>query len=248
MSASRLSVMSPVVRASNDFRRAHLTRASTTRKPVLQLLMGSGLFGLLGDRNKWAAAASTYPATPAQVLEDPQWPEAWPFKPEHFERFDETSDVEFYSYPRFVTHIDDAAIGALTDFYSQVFPATGQKDVAVLDICSSWISHYPAGYTAGRISGLGMNEEELARNKVLTDFVVKDLNKEPILPYDNNTFDIVTNAVSVDYLNKPLQVFKEINRVLKPGGLAIMSFSNRCFPTKAISLWTATGDVSPLEH
>lgn len=88
-----------------------------------------------------------------------------------------------------------------------------------------------------------MNREELARNPILSDFVVHDLNEDPKLPYPDASFDVVTNAVSVDYLTRPLEVFKEINRVLKPGGLAIMSFSNRCFPTKAISIWTSTGDL-----
>jgi SAM-dependent methyltransferase len=120
---------------------------------------------------------------------------------------------------------------------------TIQYNTIQTDICSSWISHYPPKYEAGRISGLGMNEEELARNAVLTDFSVRDLNVDPTLPYEANTFDVVTNAVSVDYLTKPRQVFEEMHRVLKPGGLAIMSFSNRCFPTKAISLWTSTGDL-----
>lgn len=152
-------------------------------------------------------------------------------------------DTDFYSYPRFVTHIDDAAIAALTDFYATTFPMSGTPDAALLDICSSWISHYPPGYTAPRIAGLGMNAEELGRNAVLTETAVKDLNADPVLPYADASFDVVTNAVSVDYLTRPLEVFTEIRRVLKPGGLAIMSFSNRCFPTKAVSIWTGTGDV-----
>ena len=49
------------------------------------------------------------------------------------------------------------------------------------------------------------------------------------MPFEDNTFDVVTNAVSVDYLTRPLEMMKEVNRVLKPGGLAVMSFSNRCF-------------------
>ncbi|XP_020521659.1 uncharacterized protein LOC18432221 isoform X4 [Amborella trichopoda] len=105
------------------------------------------------------------------------------------------------------------------------------------------VSHYPKGYKQDKIVGLGMNEEELQRNPVLTDYVVQDLNVNPKLPFGDNSFDAITNAVSVDYLNKPIDVFKEMQRVLKPGGLAIMSFSNRCFWTKAISIWTSTGDV-----
>jgi hypothetical protein len=70
-------------------------------------------------------------------------------------RYDETSDLIFYSQPRLVTHIDDDAIGALTKYYAEVFPASGSKDTALLDVCSSWISHYPKNYKAGRISGMG---------------------------------------------------------------------------------------------
>lgn len=178
-----------------------------------------------------------------EILKSVEWPEEWPFKPENFSRYDESSDTSFYSSPRFVTHIDDAAIKALTKYYASVFPPSNTPDVAILDMCSSWISHYPPNYKQGRIAGLGLNEDELARNPVLTDYVVHDLNVDPKLPYDDNTFDIITNAVSVDYLAKPLKVFQEMQRVLKPGGIAAMSFSNRCFWTKAIEIWTATGDV-----
>ena len=212
-----------------------------SRRPLVTLLAG-GLAALTSTSRPVCAAAS-YPTTAEGVLKDPQWPSEWPFKPDDFQRYDETSDALFYNAPRYVAHIDDDAIGALTDYYAATFPTSGSKDAALLDICSSWISHYPPGYSAGRIAGLGMNEEELARNPVLTDFSVHDLNADPTLPYPDNTFDVVTNAVSVDYLNRPLEVFKEIQRVLKPGGRAVMSFSNRCFPTKAIALWTSTGDL-----
>lgn len=194
----------------------------------------------LSARGLGAAAAAQ---TAEQVLQEAKWPDKFPFGPDAFERYDESTDTIFYDQPRFVTHIDDGAIKALTKFYGENFPPSGGKDVALLDICSSWISHYPEGYTAGRIAGLGMNVAELKRNKVLTEFDTRDLNKDPRLPYEDDSFDVVTNAVSVDYLTKPLEVFREVHRVLKPGGLAIMSFSNRCFPTKAISIWTRTGDL-----
>ena len=49
-----------------------------------------------------------------QVLENPQWPDSIPFREEDFQRYDPSSDKLFYDSPRFVTHIDDAAIAALT--------------------------------------------------------------------------------------------------------------------------------------
>ncbi|KAL9443750.1 hypothetical protein AB3S75_017015 [Citrus x aurantiifolia] len=178
-----------------------------------------------------------------QVLKDVQWPEQFSFKEEDFQRFDESPDSLFYETPRFVTHIDDPAIAALTKYYSEVFPPSNTPGVSILDLCSSWVSHFPPGYKQDRIVGMGMNEEELKRNPVLTEYVVQDLNLNPKLPFEDNSFDVITNVVSVDYLTKPIEVFKEMCRVLKPGGLAIVSFSNRCFWTKAISIWTSTGDA-----
>uniref|UniRef100_A0A0R0L4J8 Methyltransferase type 11 domain-containing protein n=1 Tax=Glycine max TaxID=3847 RepID=A0A0R0L4J8_SOYBN len=151
-----------------------------------------------------------------EILKNVEWPEQFPFKEEEFQRFDETPDSLFYEAPRFVTHIDDPAIAALTKYYSKVFPPSNTPGVSILDMCSSW---------------------------VLTEYAVQDLNVNPKLPFEDNSFDLITNVVSVDYLTKPLDVFKEMCRILKPGGLAIMSFSNRCFWTKAISIWTSTGDA-----
>ncbi|XP_010526408.1 PREDICTED: uncharacterized protein LOC104803985 [Tarenaya hassleriana] len=189
-----------------------------------------------------ASARQTNPSPVEEALKNVEWPDSFPFKDEDFQRFDESSDSLFYDAPRFVTHIDDPAIAALTKYYSRVLPTSNTPGVSILDMCSSWVSHYPAGYKQERIVGMGMNEEELKRNPVLTEYVVQDLNLNPNLPFDDNTFDVITNVVSVDYLTKPLEVFKEMSRILKPGGLALMSFSNRCFWTKAISIWTSTGD------
>lgn len=178
------------------------------------------------------------------MLDAPEWPPVYPLQPRDFGRYDETPDSDFYESPRFVTHIDDKAIGAVTKWYGANFPASGQKDVAILDMCSSWISHFPQGYTAGRICGLGMNEKELARNAVLTDYVVHDLNANPEMAmFEDESFDVIVNAVSVDYLNQPLKIFRDAHRILKPGGLMACSFSNRCFPTKVIDIWAKTGDV-----
>ena len=110
---------------------------------------------------------------------------------------------------------------------------------SICDLCSSWISHLPTNIKYSRVAGLGMNAEELARNPQLTEHTVQDLNANPVLPYEDNSFDYVCN---VDYLNKPLEIFREMHRVLKPGGKAIMSFSNRMFPTKAVAVWTQTDD------
>ncbi|XP_057968070.1 uncharacterized protein LOC131157740 [Malania oleifera] len=199
--------------------------------------------GNVGGRFFIASARQPGPSPVEQALKNVEWPEQFPFREEDFQRFDESRDSIFYETPRFVTHIDDPAIAALTRYYSKVFPPSNTPGVCLLDMCSSWVSHFPAGYKQDRVVGLGMNEEELKRNLVLTEYVVQDLNTNPKLPFDDDSFDIITNVVSVDYLTKPLDVFKEVCRVLKPGGLALMSFSNRCFWTKAISIWTSTGDA-----
>ena len=225
-SSSGVSMQTTVASRNGGGGHRHVHGSAFTwrgRRSILQSA-ASGMLGMVmwggllpSPRAAFATTSAITKNEVAEVLENPQWPEKFPFGPAAFERYDEMPDTEFYSYPRFVTHIDDDAIGALTDFYSNNFPASGSKEVAILDICSSWISHYPKGYSAGRISGLGMNEEELKRNDVLTDYNVKDLNEDPKLPYEDSTFDVITNCVSVDYLTKPLQIFSEMQRVLKPG-------------------------------
>ena len=161
-----------------------------------------------------------------------------PFEEGHFRRVDESVDANFYQQPRLVTHIDDAAIGALRDHYAKFLPRQGR----LLDLMSSWVSHYPDDLESERVAGLGMNADELRENPQLTEWVVHDLNADPVLPYGDDEFDVVTIAVSVQYLTQAIELFREIGRVLRPGGGCIVSFSNRCFPTKAVQLWQGMGD------
>lgn len=150
-----------------------------------------------------------------------------------FARQDESEDSRFYLQPRFVVHIDDATIAALTDAYRELLPAGG----AVLDLMSSWVSHLPDEMDFARVAGVGLNEAELARNPRLDDHVVHDLNRDPELPFDDASFDVVVNAVSVQYLTRPVEVFRACARVLRPGGWHVVAMSHRCFPTKAIRAW-----------
>ncbi|MGK7890121.1 MAG: class I SAM-dependent methyltransferase [Leptolyngbyaceae cyanobacterium] len=148
-------------------------------------------------------------------------------------KLDESDDNLFYDYPRFVTHVDDGFIQQLTDLYrDRLSPNT-----TILDMMSSWVSHLPDDVEFASVIGHGMNEQELARNPRLESYVVQNLNHDPTLPFVDQQFDAVLNAVSVQYLQEPEKIFAEIHRVLKPGGIAIISFSNRMFYQKAIQAW-----------
>jgi SAM-dependent methyltransferase len=157
------------------------------------------------------------------------------FPPEYFRRYDESSDELFYSLPRLVVHIDDEAIAAVTQLYSELLPESGQ----VLDLMSSWRSHLPHSFK-GKVSALGMNAEEMRQNPQVDTFVVQNLNRTPQLPYADQTFDGAVCTVSVQYLVDPIAVFKEVRRTLKPEAPFIITFSNRCFPTKAVAIWQVT--------
>ncbi len=157
------------------------------------------------------------------------------FPPEYFQRYDESPDELFYSVPRLVVHIDDAAIAAVTQLYGELLPESGH----VLDLMSSWRSHLPETFK-GKVSALGMNAEEMRQNPQVHDFVVQNLNRTPQLPYPDQHFDGAICTVSVQYLIDPVTVFKEVRRVLKPSAPFIITFSNRCFPTKAVAIWQAT--------
>jgi SAM-dependent methyltransferase len=159
-----------------------------------------------------------------------------PFPDGFFSRGDATDDERFYSFPRFVTHIDDGAIAAVGALYADL-GLTGD----VLDLCSSWVSHFVDAPRS--LVALGMNADELAANPHATSWLVHDLNEQPELPFDDASFDAATCCVSVDYLIRPVEVFASVARVLRPGGVFVCTFSNRLFPTKAIAGWLATNDV-----
>jgi SAM-dependent methyltransferase len=161
-----------------------------------------------------------------------------PLPEESFRRYDETPDEEFYLLPRFVTHIDDRAIAAVTQLYREFFPPGGE----ILDLMSSWVSHLPPEVEYRRVVGLGMNEAELRRNERLDSYVVHNLNTNPRLPFADAEFDGVGICVSIDYLTRPVEVLREVGRVLKIGAPTIISFSSRCFPTKAVKVWHQLDD------
>lgn len=150
-----------------------------------------------------------------------------------FARTDESPDNRFYEKPRFVNHIDDRAIQTLSDLYGTLL----KPGTKVLDLMSSWTSHMPADLRLERLAGLGMNQAELKANPSLSDYVVQDLNENPRLPFGEGEFDAVLCALSVEYLIRPFEIFQEANRVLKPGGAFIVSFSNRWFPPKSVKIW-----------
>lgn len=166
-----------------------------------------------------------------------------PLRPEHFEREDESQDDAFYQQPRLVTHIDDAAIAALTAFYRELLPEGGR----VLDLMSSWVSHLPEDRTFASVTGLGMNGPELEANARLTERVVQDLNRQPALPFADAAFDAALVTVSVQYLTGPVEVFAEVGRTLTPGAPFAVAYSNRCFPTKAVAVWRALSDQDHAE-
>ena len=148
-------------------------------------------------------------------------------------KLDPSDDRLFYASPRFVTHVDEGFIAQLTKLYRDRIPPNSR----VFDMMSSWVSHLPADVSYAHVEGHGLNAEELARNKQLDHYFVQNLNQNQTLPLEDNSFDAVINAVSVQYLQHPDAVFAEVYRVLTPGRLAIISYTNRMFYQKAIALW-----------
>ena len=201
--------------------------------------------GMLVRRFTGDSTPYSFPVKPIRLVQE--WPkDTPPFKPEDFFRSDSGDDTNFYTVPRLVYHIDEPAVASLTQYYRNHIPPKSD----ILDICSSWVSHYPLEFpkTMGKICATGMNKLELQFNDQLTGgYQAKDLNTDSTLPYPDNSFDVVTCVVSIDYLVDPIAVLKEVNRVLRPGGKVIISQSNRCFPTKAVAIWLRMNDRQHLE-
>ncbi len=155
-----------------------------------------------------------------------------------FARADESPDERFYREARFVTHIDERAIEAVTALYRERLPPGGR----ILDLMSSWVSHLPPEMAYASVVGIGMNERELAENPRLDAYLVHDLNIAPRLPFAAEAFDGATICVSVQYLTQPVAVLRDIARALCVGAPLLVTFSNRCFPTKAVAIWQALSD------
>ena len=217
--------------------------APRTIKQRVELEIDGAVQGATVERLTGESTGLQFPVRDLALFEGAgfEWDAAWPYTADDMRRIDENDDTQFYDFPKLVYHIDEGAVRSLTNYYKENIAAGS----SVLDICSSWVSHYPADFpeTMERISGTGMNALELQANRQLSDFEPKNLNIDATLPYADASFDVVTCVVSVDYLIRPLEIFKEVNRVLRPGGKFILSQSNRCFPTKAIAMWLGMSDL-----
>jgi hypothetical protein len=158
--------------------------------------------------------------------------------PGAFGKIDTDADERFYEVPRLVYHIDDHAVAALTEFYRTILPAGG----VLLDLMSSWVSHLPPEIHYAEIIGHGMNAAELAANRRLSRQFVQNLNRDPVLPLADASIDAAMICVSIQYLQQPVAVLRDVARTLRPGGVVAISFSNRCFPTKAVTIWHRLDD------
>lgn len=163
--------------------------------------------------------------------------------PQQRTKLDETDDSLFYEYPRFVTHVDAGFIEQLTSLYRERLKPRSR----ILDLMSSWVSHLPEEMEFEHVEGHGLNSKELARNQRLNHYFVQNLNQNPQLPLANQSFDAVLNTVSIQYVQYPEAIVAEIHRVLKPGGIAIISFSNRMFFQKAIQAWREASETRRVE-
>jgi Methyltransferase domain len=164
-----------------------------------------------------------------------------------FAKLDAEEDEIFYEPSRLVCHIDDGAIAALTQFYRTVLPVGG----VLLDLMSSWVSHLPPETAYAEVIGHGMNAEELAANPRFSRWFVQNLNRDPLLPLADNSIDAAMICVSIQYLQRPIEVLREVARVLRPGAPLVIGFSNRCFWEKAVAVWRAlddTGHAKLVEH
>lgn len=151
-----------------------------------------------------------------------------------FSRLDESDDAVFYAAERLVYHMDARARETVQRVIGALIV---EPEPVVLDLMAGWHSHIPDTLHPAQVIGVGLNKAELAKNERLDDYLLHDLNRKPWLPFESDSFDVVLNTASVDYLVKPFEVFAEVARVLKPGGLFLVIFTNRLFPEKAVKIW-----------
>lgn len=163
---------------------------------------------------------------------------------EAFSRLDESDDSLFYATDRFVQHLDSVALDTVAQLIGSLI---WEEAPVILDLMAGWDSHIPAALKPQRVVGLGLNRNELRRNRALSEWVIHDLNKDPRLPFPDGMFDVVLNTVSVDYMTRPVEAFREVGRILKPGGLFLVTFSNRMFERKATKIWRESGEAERVD-
>jgi hypothetical protein len=218
-----------------DFNHPMARHEATLAVRVVEVRRKPGEIG--GSCTSWVEAATDGPGMQARSRGMP----TDFFSDGAFQREDERPDRYFYDTPRLVTHIDEQASSVISGIYGQLL----SDGMVVLDLMSSWRSHVPPDIKLRNLVGIGLNEEELRENPQLTRYLIHDLNREPRLPFGSNAFNAVICTVSIEYLTRPFEVFDEIARVLAPGGVCIMTFSNRWFPPKVVRIW---GEINEFER
>ena len=181
------------------------------------------------------AATSKPPRDLTSSVFDKHWitEETPSFFPGSFSRLDDTVDMKFYEEPRFVEHIDERAVSALTRFHDMELTKQAQelgRPLDVLDLCASHVSHVSHDLVSKGVirtfSGLGLNQVELDSNPILTRRLVHDLNRVPKFGTYEDTdgsIDVALLQLSIDYLTRPMDVLAETARLLRTGGFLHVS-------------------------
>jgi SAM-dependent methyltransferase len=165
------------------------------------------------------------------------------FSAKDFSREDETSDAAFYKSSSIASDVDSLAATTVEDLFVDLI----QKGSRILDLMAGSVSYLRDEIAATSVIGIGFNEKELQKNPALHESIVHDLNAEPILPFNDNEFHVVVNTLSVDYVTRPVEIFREVSRVLKPNGLFVVVFSNRMFPPKAVNIWKTSTETERID-
>lgn len=202
-------------------------REVTIKATVLEIKSPNGK---AGELKRWTdiflqgpGMQSRLPETPTDYLGD-----------DPFLRIDETGDAEFYSAPSLAKHLDSHAVECVQKLYDDLL----EDGMDILDLMTGDVSHLPNTLQPGSVTGLGLNQNAMDANPALTTRVVHNLNEEPELPFEDGSFDAIICTISVEYLTKPFEIFEEASRVLRSGGVFVLTFSNHWIENKVIRIWT----------
>lgn len=110
------------------------------------------------------------------------------------------------------------------------------RDGKILDLGAGAFNPLPPGFPVRELVGVDASAEALARNKALSSSVVLDLNDPLVtLPFEGGAFDAVVCVATAEFLTEPRRLFREVFRVLRPGGVCQIVFASK---------GTYTGDES----